>query len=101
MIGKTALVGEIAVTCSLQSATAGMNSDPRFCNVPQPVGKGADKPVSRNANLRTMSGGEPSSIKEDLACAVRLPALSRILQKRAYRNYQRSVCGLAGHRQDI
>jgi len=31
--GKVALVGELAVPCDLQSATAGMNSYIRTCNV--------------------------------------------------------------------
>ena len=33
VFGKAALVGEPAVPCSLQSATAGMNSSPRVCDV--------------------------------------------------------------------
>ena len=34
----------------LQSATAGMNSDPRFCDVLQPPVNGVDEPVPRNAS---------------------------------------------------
>ena len=33
----------------------------------------AAEPVSRNVTLRIMSGGEPSSIKRDVPCAVRAP----------------------------
>ena len=45
-----------------------------------------------------MSGGEPSSIKRNLACAAGAPALSRTPGQRIYHNCQRSVCGLALHR---
>jgi len=31
--GEIALVGELAVPCNLQSATAGMNSSSRTCDV--------------------------------------------------------------------
>lgn len=36
---KAALVGEIAVPCNLQSATAGMNSFHRVCDVLTDLGK--------------------------------------------------------------
>lgn len=32
--GRAAIVGEIAVPCHPQAAKAGMNSCPRFCDVP-------------------------------------------------------------------
>ena len=39
VFGKAALVGEPAVPCHLQSATAGMNSRSRICGVPSDGGK--------------------------------------------------------------
>ena len=36
---KAALVGEPAVPCNLQSATAGTNSQPRMCSVSSDSGK--------------------------------------------------------------
>ena len=45
-----------------------------------------------------MSGGEPSSIKRNAVCAVRVPDLSRLLLHRAYRIIQGKVCSLAKDR---
>jgi len=44
----------------------------------QPLISSDDDPVSRNVNSWTMSGGEPSSIKRNLACAARQPVPSRL-----------------------
>ena len=41
-----------------------------------------------------MSGGEPSSIKRCFSCAVRLPDLSRLPEKRAYSRIRLRVCSL-------
>ena len=41
-----------------------------------------------------MSGGEPSSIKRNLPCAVRLPDLSRLPAVRMVGRFQRRVCSL-------
>ncbi len=70
---KAALVGESAVPCNLQSATAGMNSHPRSGLYRLPHISGDEESVSRNGIPRTMSGGEPSSIKRTFSCAVSLP----------------------------
>ena len=70
---KAALVGESAVPCYLQSATAGMNSHPRSGLYRLPHISGDEESVSRNGIPRTMSGGEPSSIKRIFSCAVSLP----------------------------
>ena len=45
---KVALVGEIAVPCSPQSATAGMNSYTRICVVLPVLVSGVEESVSRN-----------------------------------------------------
>ena len=59
---------------------------------------GDDGLVSRNTAPRTMSGGEPSSIKRTAVCAVRVPDLSWLLQHRAYRISRGRVCSLAKDR---
>ena len=53
-----------------------------------------DESVSRNGNPRTMSGGEPSSIKRCFSCAVRVPVLSRLPVGRAYGIIRGWVCSL-------
>ena len=54
--------------------------------------------VSRNIAPRTMSGGEPSSIKRNAVCAVRVPDLNWLLLCRAYRTIRGRVCSLAKDR---
>ena len=66
---KAALVGESAVPCNLQSATAGMNSRPRSDLYCLTHISGDEESVPRNGIPRTMSGGEPSSIKWIFSCA--------------------------------
>jgi len=50
----------------------------------QPLISSVDESISRNVNSWTMSGGEPSSIKRNLTCAARQPALSRLSGQRTY-----------------
>ena len=80
---KAALVGELAVPCCLQSATAGMNSHPRseLCCLTHISGD--EESVPRNEIPRTMSGGEPSSIKWIFSCAAGTPLPSWLYGFRA------------------
>ena len=48
----------------------------------------------RNRELRTMSGGEPSSIKQSTRCAARAPVLSRGHEDRAGVTFDPEVYGL-------
>ena len=60
----------------LQPATVGMNfafGRILYCLI---LVSDVERAVLRNGILRTMSGGEPSSIKEIFSCAVRNPPLS-------------------------
>ena len=91
---KAALVGESAVPCYLQSATAGMNSRPRNGLYRLPHISGDEESVLRNGSPRTMSGGEPSSIKWTLSCAVSSPLLSWLYGFRVWIRIRRRVCGL-------
>ena len=50
--------------------------------------------VSRNGNLRTMSGEESSSIKQCFSCAVRIPGPSRLPEMRVYGISRSWVCSL-------
>ena len=70
---KAALVGESAVPCNLQSATAGMNSRPRSDPYCLTYISGDEESVPRNGIPWTMSGGEPSSIKRIFSCAAGSP----------------------------
>jgi len=50
LVRSTVLDGEVAVPCNLQSATAGLNSYPRFSYVRLPYGGGVEERVLCNAN---------------------------------------------------
>ena len=73
---KVALVGELAVPCTCNPLQQG--------RIPAPGGalyrltriSGVEDLVPRKVGPRTMSGGEPSSIKRNPICAVGLPFLS-------------------------
>ena len=67
----TALDGELAVLCNLQAAIVGSNAVPglRMGGL-LPLG-GDDVKVLCNVCLRTVSGLDRSSTKQDVACATR------------------------------
>lgn len=67
----TALDGELAALCNLQSATVGSNTVLGLrMGGPLPLG-GDDVKVLCNVCLRTVSGLDRSSTKQDVACATR------------------------------
>ncbi len=68
---STALDGEAAALCDLQSATVGSNAAPGLrMGGRLPLG-GVDVKVLCNVCLRTVSGLDRSSTKQDVACATR------------------------------
>lgn len=69
----TALSGELAVPCRLQSATVGLNVAGGFICGKQESARNVDTKVLCDAMLSTVSGWEHSSTKWNLSCAVRVP----------------------------
>lgn len=68
---RTALDGEVAALCNLQSAIDGSNAVPGLrMGGPLPLGD-VDTKVLCNVCLRTVSGLDRSSTKQDVACATR------------------------------
>ena len=67
------LDGELAVPCNLQSAIAGVMSGLGLVPVWLPFISGVEVWVLRNGCLRTVSGWEQSSTKQNFPCAVRVP----------------------------
>lgn len=64
----------------LKSAIAGVMACRGLVEQKQPGVSDADVWVSRNGNLRTVSGQECSSTKWNLSCAVRMPGPSQLLR---------------------
>ncbi len=73
IIDLAVLDGEVAVPCNLQSALARWNSCERSTPVKLSLVDGDEILVLRNRTLRTVSGLDGSSTKENVLCAVRLP----------------------------
>lgn len=66
----------VSGTLYQQSAIAGVIFCPGSFIVRQPLVSGVDVRVLRNRNLRTVSGQEWSSTKQELLCAARAPGPS-------------------------
>jgi len=66
----TALDGELAVPCELQSAIAVSNAVPGFGYGWPHIARGVDIKVLCNVMLWTVSGLDRSSTKQTLACAI-------------------------------
>ncbi|CDD01889.1 unknown [Ruminococcus sp. CAG:382] len=78
----TILTGESAVPCRLQPAIAGVICHLRAVHVQPRCSEAVERRVLRDCLPRTMSGGEPSSIKRICQCAVRSPVLRTMFSTR-------------------